>query len=198
MQDINVCMLKVIINFIIIFSAFGIKETPAAKPTADGSQLTKNADTNETECSDSQVGITEAEHPGSNAGPSEETEHPDNHDGHPEQSECSGCCAPAEQTDLSGSNVPAKQIGLPTGHHTTAKQAKSPGSRGSGEQTECPGSSSEPAEQSEHSGGRVHVSKEQTEGPGSNVPGEQIAQVERRHSRTPMTLDDSGISIEGD
>lgn len=71
MQDINVCMLKVIINFTIIFSAFGIKETPAAKPTADGSQLTKTVHINENECSDSHDGITEAEHPGCNAGPSE-------------------------------------------------------------------------------------------------------------------------------
>lgn len=153
-------MLKVIINFTIIFSAFGIKETPAAKPTADGSQLTKTVHTNENECSDSHDGITEAEHPGCNAGPSEEAEHPDSHDGHAEQSEFSRCCAPAEQTDLSGSNVPAKQA--------------------------------------EHSGGHVHVSTKQTEGPGSYLPGEQNAQVERRDSRTPMALDDSGISIEGD
>lgn len=172
-------MLKVIINFTIIFSAFGIKETPAAKPTADGSQLTKTVHINENECSDSHDGITEAEHPGCNAGPSEEAEHPDSHDGHAEQSEFSRCCAPAEQTDLSGSNVPAKQIG-------------------SEEKTKCPGSSSKPAEQAEHSGGHVHVSTKQTEGPGSYLPGEQNAQVERRDSCTPMALDDSGISIEGD
>ena len=189
---------KVTIFINIPFSAFGIKETPAEKPNAKSLQLTENEHTKETDHASSHNGNAEAECSGSNDELLEEPEHPDSHDRHAAQSECSECCVPAEQTELSGSHVPAKQTELPTGHHITAEQDKSQGSHGCEEQTVCPGSCGEPAEQGEHSGSHVQVSSKQTEGPGSYVSEEQTLQVECQDSHTPITLDDSGISIEGD